>query len=102
MFKKKSVFWFVVWAVLLIAGSLYSGIREISYYFKTGTYLEHPPFADYQIFLFFVFLPFFLIPALCLSHHYARKEKSKAIRIATIFLIIQHAICLVAFAFQLI
>lgn len=100
MMKKKSVFWFLVWAVLFCVCGFYSNFREISYYLQNGTHLEYPPYADYQIVLLFVLI-FILIPMLCVSHYYARKEKNKAIKIASMLILIQNVICLVASLSQL-
>ena len=97
---KKSTFWFILWLVLIIIGTIFSAAIEISQYLELGTLLETPPYAKYQMLLLFVFLPFVLIPLLCAACYYAIKERNKKIEVASVCFIIHHIICIIAAFFK--
>lgn len=95
MKNSKAKFYFIIYWILMIIGTKYSLYRERSYFKTHGEYFQYPPYADYQQFLLFVYLPFLCIPLLCLTVYYAGKENKKKTRIAAILLLIHHVLFII-------
>ena len=92
---KKSIVWFIVWAALLLIGFGFAMVSEIVYILNTGAAPDYPPYAAHQVFLLFIYLPFAIMPPICLSYYYSVKEKVKPLKIITMCIFIQHIIVLI-------
>lgn len=100
MKKSKAIIWFVLWGISIAIGTVFSAACNISALLKNGNSLITIPYADYQIFLLLIFLPFILLPMLCMSYYYAIKEKKKKIMIASLCLAFHHVFCVIAVLLQ--
>lgn len=94
--KKKATFWLILWVVLIVIGSAITAVEQVVTFLQTGVNLAEQPYTELRLFLLLIYLPFVLLPLLCVSQFYAVKEKNKTVRIATLCLIIHHVISAVA------
>ena len=93
--KRKSVFYFILWAVFIKLATFFSIASEVAMYFRTREHQASQILTSCQRFLVLVVLPFVLIPLLSLSCYYAKKERNRVIKIITICLLVHHLLSLI-------
>ncbi len=91
--KRKSIFFLTLWIVFVLVGSILSAIMWLLNLPQTD-FIIPVPYTDCQKILLLFIIPVCLIPMLCFSCYHAIKEKHRKIKILSIFLIIQHILCL--------
>ena len=100
MENKKAKFFFILWVVFILLGSIFSAAYEALNFFKLDFVIQAQPYTNFQIFLLLIYVPLCLIPLLGASCFYAIKEKNLKIKIASICLIVHHIICMIAVLLQ--
>lgn len=90
---KKSTVTFILWAVLLIAGSAFSAVCQLLLHSQVEGLPGFISNGYYQTVLVLICVPFILVPLLAVSFYHARKEANKPIKIASVCILIHHIIC---------